>query len=511
MSGISDASPLIAPLLGDRGADSQLAVSCCGGALSYAELRSAVVATSAALCRVGVCPGDRVAICLPKSIGAVAAILGALSAGAAYVPLNNRLPPAQMRSILGDLLPRVLVTDAATAAALAQDPPPGLRILLTKPSNPVPSGELQTYPGTAPEIASPEGLAAILYTSGTTGEPKGIMLSHQSMICFADWAAETFQVRATDRVTSHAPFHFDLSVFDIFSTFRRHATLYLLDDAAVRFPGAMRALLANAGITVWYSVPTAITQLQARRAWKGLDSLRTVLFAGEVFPTPALRAVMADLPRAEFANLYGPTETNVCTWHRILGPPASDFDSLPIGRPCAHYDVTLRDDDGRPVGSGAVGEICVTGPGVMLGYWRRPELTAASRIDGRADSYRTGDLGCSRDDGMLMLMGRRDHQVKVRGHRIELLALETVLNAHPAVREAVAVAAPDTAGGRLIAFLSPRGEAADSPDPRDFVAARLAPYYMPDRFEWLPELPRTANGKADRGALRLRATSLEMR
>jgi amino acid adenylation domain-containing protein len=510
MSADTDASPLLAPLLAERGADAQPAVSCCGAALSYAELRSAVAATADILCRAGVRPGDRVAICLPKSIGAFTAILGALSVGAAYVPLNNRLPPTQMHSILRDLLPRVLVTDGATAAALAQDPPAGLGILLTRPSNAVPHGDMQTLPGTAQQIVSPDDLAAILYTSGTTGEPKGIMLSHQGMASFADWAAETFRLTATDRVTSHAPFHFDLSVFDIFSTVRRHATLYLLDDSAVRFPGAMRALLAGAGITVWYSVPTALAQLQARRAWKGLDALRTVLFAGEVCPTPVLRAVMADLPQAEFANLYGPTETNVCTWYRVPEPPDSDFAALPIGHPCGHCEVTLRHDDGRLVGPGAVGEICVSGPGVMLGYWRRPELTAASRIGGRADSYRTGDLGCWRDDGMLMLTGRRDQQVKVRGHRIELLALETVLNAHPAVREAVAVAAPDAAGGRLVAFLSPRGEAADSPDPRDFVAARLAPYYMPDSFEWLPELPRTANGKADRSALRLRATTLGM-
>jgi len=511
VSDILDASPLIAPLLTDRAGAAQLAVCCGDATLTYAELRNAVADTAAVLRRAGVRPGDRVAVCLPKSIGALTAILGVLSLGAAYAPLNHRLPAVQMRSILADLLPRVLITDAEAAATLVQDPPPGLRILLTDAVDPVPSGDLHEYPGIASETTSPDELAAILYTSGTTGEPKGIMLSHENMTSFADWAADTFAVSAMDRVTSHAPFHFDLSVFDIFSSLRRHATLHLLDDSMIRFPGAVRALLANAGITVWYSVPTALAQLQARRALKDLDALRAILFAGEVFPTPVLRGVMADLPRTEFANLYGPTETNVCTWYRVPNPPLSDFESLPIGRPCPHHEVTLRDDSGQVVAPGEVGEICVAGPGVMLGYWRRPGLTAASRIGSRADSYRTGDLGCWRDDGMLMLMGRRDHQVKVRGHRIELLALETVLNAHPAVSEAVAVAAPDAAGGRLVAFLSPRGASTDAPDPRDFVAARLAPYYMPDRFEWLPELPRTANGKADRSALRHRATNLQTR
>ena len=249
MSTTLDASPLLAPLLEDCGGASQPAVCGGDGVLSYAELRRAVADTADALRRAGVRPGDRVAVCLPKSTGALTAILGTLAAGAAYVPLNHRLPPAQMRAILANLLPRLLVADGATAAMLAQEPVPGLRIAIPGAAHAVPFGVLHEFPGPAPEIASPPGLAAILYTSGTTGEPKGIMLSDQSMISFADWAADTFHISAADRVTSHAPFHFDLSVFDIFSTLRRHATLHLLDELVVRFSGAVRALLANAGIT----------------------------------------------------------------------------------------------------------------------------------------------------------------------------------------------------------------------------------------------------------------------
>jgi acyl-coenzyme A synthetase/AMP-(fatty) acid ligase len=140
----------------------------------------------------------------------------------------------------------------------------------------------------------------------------------------------------------------------------------------------------------------------------------------------------------------------------------------------------------------------------MLGYWQKAALTAATRIGGQPGSYRTGDLGYQRDDGMMMLVGRRDQQVKLRGHRIELLALEAALNSHPAVQEAIAVVTQDAAGGQLSVFLSPRGTPVALPELREFLGSRLAPYYLPDRFEWLPELPRTANGKADRSALRLR-------
>ena len=511
MSTTLDASPLLAPLLEDCGGASQPAVCGGDGVLSYAELRRAVADTADALRRAGVRPGDRVAVCLPKSTGALTAILGTLAAGAAYVPLNHRLPPAQMRAILANLLPRLLVADGATAAMLAQEPVPGLRIAIPGAAHAVPFGVLHEFPGPAPEIASPPGLAAILYTSGTTGEPKGIMLSDQSMISFADWAADTFHISAADRVTSHAPFHFDLSVFDIFSTLRRHATLHLLDELVVALLrrgagaagecrnhrmvlGAHRARAATG--TPCVARPGHVAHGIVRR--RGLPHAGAARRHGR----PAARQVRQPLRPNRDQRLY---------WYRVPDPPTSDFDSVPIGSSCAHCEVTLCDDDGRPVAAGEAGEICVAGPGVMLGYWRRPDLTAASRVAGRVDSYRTGDLGYRRDDGMLMLMGRRDQQVKVRGHRIELLALEAVLNAHPAVREAVAVATPDAAGGRLIAFLSPRGEAAEAADPRDFIAARLAPYYMPDRFEWLPELPRTANGKADRGALRHQANSLGVR
>lgn len=473
------ASPLLAGLLASHAAAPALQAG--DAAMTHAELRAAVLAGRDALHRAGIGPGARVALCLPKSAATLVCILATLAAGAAYVPLNPLLSAAHLAGILADLAPGLLLAEPAILAGLAPHAQllPGLRAAAR------PDGPIEAMPGRGASPVSPEGLAAILFTSGSTGAPKGIMLSHGNIGCFADWAATAFAVDAGSRVASHAPFHFDLSTFDIFATLARGGCLHLLGAADAAFPGAVRRFVAGAGITHWYSVPTALMQLQARGALAGLDSLRHVLFAGEVFPTPALRAAMAALPGARFANLFGPTETNVCTFHALPGPPADDLAPVPIGVPVPHAGVSLL-----------AGEICVAGPGVMLGYWRRPELTAATRLAGRADSYRTGDLAAWQD-GVLLFQGRRDQQVKLRGHRIELLGLEAVLNGHPAVREAVAL----VRGERIAVYLEPRAEPVAEVGLRAFIAARLPPAYQPGHIIWLNTLPRSPNGKADRGAL----------
>lgn len=480
-------SPLLSDLLARH--DSAPAVRVGSATLSYGELSGEIMAARNLLHRAGIGPGCRVAFCLPKSLAALRLLLATLAAGAAYVPLNPRLSASHLATILADLRPTLLVADAALLTAIQAFAVqlPGLAV--TSDIEVIP----QYVPGHAAPVASPADLAAILFTSGSTGVPKGIMLSHTNIFSFSDWAAAEFALTHDDRVASHAPFHFDLSTFDIFATLARGACLHLLDESQAAFPGAVRKFIADAGITTWYSVPTALMRLQQRGALAGLTTLRTVLFAGEVFPTPALRRVMADLPGAAFANLFGPTETNVCLFHRLPGPPGADEDAVPIGIPCPHASITLSETD----------EILVAGAGVMLGYWRRPSLTEASRVNGRADSYRTGDIASRRGDGVLMFTGRQDQQIKLRGHRIELLGLEAVLRAHPAVREAVAAVSPDAGlpDARLIVFLVAHSAAVTETVLRNFIAARLAPSYQPNDIVWLNDLPRSSTGKTDRAAL----------
>ena len=508
MSLATNLSPLLAGVLGDGPAGSSQPALCDrAGAVTYGQLRQDVLRVAAWLRRSGCSAGDRIAVCLPKSCLAVELILAILAADAAYVPLNHRLPPEALRRILHDLRPRMIVCARPLAGMLLAESS-GLKVATIGGSGPELGLELLgTSPGGhAAALSQPRDLATLLYTSGSTGEPKGIMLSHGNLMSFVEWAANTFAICSADRAISHAPLHFDLSIFDVFCTLSRHGSVHLIDETMARFPGTIRALLDEARITVWYSVPTALVQLQERDALRDVRSLRLVLFAGEVFPTPVLRRLMASLPAPEYVNLYGPTETNVCTYYRLPGAPASDLDPLPIGRACEYLQVDIRDEAGARVQDGETGEICVTGPAVMLGYWQRPELTQDSRLPGHTDSYRTGDYGCVREDGMILFAGRRDQQVKVRGHRIELLALEAALHAHPDVRDAVVLTAPDgPTHTALVAFVVSRNGRTDGSAIREFIGKRLPPYYQPDRIDWLDAMPLTPTGKSDRAALRSRA------
>ena len=515
MRTVSSLSPLLAAVLRDGWTgQNRAALTARDRSVSYAELRQEVLEIRDWLFRSSCRPGDRIAICLPKSTATVEVILGVLAAGATYVPLSHRLSTEELRRTLCDLRPRMLIGDRSVAEALRDAPealPPAMSVATLGGGGLALGLEVVGATPGVPFTASAdsEGVAVILYTSGSTGEPKGIMLTHQNVASFVDWAAQKFEVSDADQTISNAPLHFDLSIFDLFCTLSRRGTVHLLDESTARFPGAVRAFIEARKISIWYSVPTALMQLQEREALRGIQSLRLILFAGEVFPLPVLRRLMNSLPRPEYVNLYGPTETNVCTYYRVPSHPALDLETLPIGRPCEHLEVCVRDEAGTEMRIGETGEICVTGPAVMRGYWGQDEATRGCRLPDRKDSYRSGDFGYVRADGNLIFVGRRDQQVKVRGHRIELLAFEAVLQAHPGVREAVALVVPnDAAGGSLAAFIVPRQRPTEIAEIRKFVGARLPPHYQPDHIGWLDAMPRTSNGKCDRALLLSNARAL---
>ena len=516
---IADLPAVLAPVFAPGG-DERLAIRCGGRSLAYGELRRAVTAMRAELAANGVEPGDRVAFSMPKSLESVVATLAILAAGAAYAPLDPGLSASQVRFVLDDLRPRLFIATPSRLQALRQWEDAHAETCCPLASSQrcavVDERALRLTMVEAGKdgdaLAPSPGLATILYTSGSTGAPKGIMLSHANVESFVAWGARTFAIRSSDRLINHAPLHFDLSIFDLFCGLGRGASVHLVDETTALFPGAVRNLVEAAGITVWYSAPTALARLQERAALKGLDSLRLILFAGEVFPTPILRRLMADAPRPEYANLYGPTETNVCAFYPLPGPPASDVEAIPIGWPCDHTEIRLLDGGGRDVQGGETGEICVAGPSVMQGYWARPDLTESARLGSwRADSYRTGDFATRRGDGALMFAGRRDQQVKVRGRRIELTALEAVLNAHPEIREAAALHLPASRpGGALGVALVAGGERLGQGAIRAYVAERLPESYAPDVVEWLDDLPRLTNGKVDRARLRCLFESMQV-
>jgi acyl-coenzyme A synthetase/AMP-(fatty) acid ligase len=269
-------------------------------------------------------------------------------------------------------------------------------------------------------------------------------------------------------------------------------------------PARLAPRIAEKRITIWYSAPS-ILGLLAQHGNLGahdLSALRLMLFAGEVFPVKHLRALQKLVPGPRYFNLYGPTETNVCTFAEIPRPvPQDRTEPYPIGRPCSHYRARVVDESGADVPPGEPGELLIAGEGVMQGYWNLPKRTATCFLADAAGTrwYRTGDLVAETPEDGFLFLGRRDRMVKRRGYRVELGEIEAALYAHPAVREAAAVAIPDEESGvRIVAFLSTRGgERLSGIALKQFCAAALPLSMVPDRFRSEPALPRTSTGKVD--------------
>ena len=490
--------------------------------LTYAELEEQSNRLANLLREVGVARGDRVGLYLDKSLEAVVGIYGILKCGGAYVPLDPSAPTRRLGYIAGDCGLRVLISSAAKEAAWGELVAHGapLDVVVTADGadligdlvgvHVMTADDLERQDSTAPDVGTISlDLAYILYTSGSTGQPKGVMLSHQNALAFVRWSVETFDVGPNDRLSNHAPLHFDLSVLDLYAAAMAGAAVVLVPQALSVFPVQVRDFIESRHISIWYSVPSILSMLTLRGGLRvgSLPDLRTVLFAGEVFPTKYLRSLMDLLPRAHFYNLYGPTETNVCTWYDVPPLPDDATEPIPIGNAIDDVEVFAIRDDGAPAGVDDVGELFVRGDTVMHGYWGDADRSARGLVpDPRGSAlrdtvYRTGDLVRLRADGNYELLGRRDHQIKSRGYRIELGEIETALYSHPDVLECVVVAVPDPlVTNRIVAFVAARDGLVE-PDLVKVAAERVPHYMLPERIEFIDELPKTSTGKVDRLAL----------
>lgn len=458
--------------------------------LTYRALDTLSDRIAAALQARGVGPGDRVAVWLDKGALAVATFQAILRLGAAYIPVDPWSPVARARALIADAHPAAIVASPDRAEKLEGE----ARVWAI---------DEQTLPS-APEVGphaerSPDDLAYILYTSGSTGSPKGVCLSHGNALSFVRWAADAVGARPSDRFANHAPFHFDLSVLDLYAAFAAGAAVCIVPDTVAADPAALVGFACEQEITIWYSTPSVLTWMMdagglldeaARVSW------RVVLFAGEPFPVRHLRRLVAALPGRRFLNLYGPTETNVCTAYEVETLDEARTKPVPIGRAtCGDRAWAIREDGAR-AGPGEQGELWVEGPTVMLGYWGGPP---------QRGPYATGDLVLVLEEGLFEYVGRGDARLKVRGYRIEPGDIEAILSRHPSVHEVCVVASGEGLEAKLVACVV----TAEGPPPTLLELKRLCAEHLPrymivDSLRVMPELPRTRNGKIDRAGLMAR-------
>ena len=427
-----------------------------------------------------------VLIFMEKRPDCVAAMLGAVYAGCFYTPLDSSMPQARMQMIMDVLKPALIVCEANHLQA-ARELSAAAPVCAIKE---IPSCVDEALLRKRRETHIDSDLLYVLFTSGSTGMPKGVSIAHRSVVDFVEWACTELRLPAGVRFGSQAPFYFDNSVLDIYCAMRLAGSVYIIPRAEFLFPRRLIATLIAQKIDTLFWVPSALTAVASSGVLAEgiLPDLKRVFFCGEVMPCRTMNLWKAGLPDADYVNMYGPTEiTDVCTWYRV-DRDFADTDSLPIGFPCANTRIYLID-----------GEICVSGTCLSTGYYNAPEATAEAFVQNPFRPqfpemiYKTGDMAEYNERGELMFLGRRDSQIKRKGHRIELGEIECAMNAV----DGVVLACCYYDAGQEMIVGAYTGET-DIKTLKNALRTSLPKYMMPDKLLCREDLPRTGSGKLDR-------------
>ncbi len=495
--------------------------------ITYAELERETNRVAHRLFALGVEKGARVGIHMNRSIDSVVAAIGVLKAGATYVPLDPMSPTGRLSYIVARCGIRTLLTSQERLINVERSFPGDspLESIVVMDGVDTRSRSLgltqvinwseaaNENPASAPSVHVIDSDAAyILFTSGSTGNPKGVMISHLNALTFVNSAYGLFHIEKEDRLSNVCPLHFDMSVFDIYVALKAGASIVIVPETSTMFPVRLAEIIAETKISVWNSVPSTLCLLANLSDLDRYDlsSLRLVLFAGELFPLKYLRRLQEAIPGARFCNMYGQTEANSSTYFWVEKLALDREEPLPIGKPLPNFEVFALNDEGRLVDKrGQEGELYVRASTVGLGYWGEPERTAKSFVKNplRPDSpervYRTGDLVRLDSDDNYVFVGRKDLMIKSRGYRIEIGEIETVLYSHPGIRNAVVVPIPDELiGNRLSVIVEPSvaGKLTRN-DVIKYCSVRLPRYMIPEIVEFRDSLPTTSSGKVDRKKL----------
>lgn len=501
--------------------------------ISYAELDEESNRLSQCLRQLGIVKGERVGIYMNRGIDSVVSLFGVLKASATYVPIDPLCPSERLKYIINKCEIRFLVTvknKLNNSKALFSTSSPLACILVmdsqVNEAETLGSGKVLGWLSMRDQLAADapivssidKDIAYILFTSGSTGNPKGVMLSHKNAMTFIKSAKEFFEVTSEDRLSNICPLHFDMSVFDLYVGFLAGATVVILPEMDAVFPIKISEYIQNKKITIWNSVPSALSMLAAFKSLDNYDlsSLRLVLFAGEQFPLKYLKRLQRLLHNTRFCNMYGQTEANSSLYYWVEQQSEDENRKLPIGKTLPNFEAFALDTQGNQIREpGQEGELYVRGSTVAYGYLEEPEKTHKAFVvnplqpELQERVYKTGDLVNLDSRGNFVFLGRKDHMIKSRGYRIEIGEIEAVLCNYEKIANAVVIPVPDELiGNRISALIVPTPKSKiDKQEVVLYCSQHLPKYMIPETLEFRDLLPTTSSGKVDRKRLNEEVTA----